>query len=63
MYTWEWDKNGEVTQIAVDFNETGDGTEIVLEHSGFQSEESKAMHDTGWDSYVAGLVEFLKAGS
>ncbi|KAA3647194.1 MAG: SRPBCC domain-containing protein [Chloroflexi bacterium] len=63
VYTWEWDNNGEVTQITVDFKKTEDGTEIVLLHSGFQSEESRAMHDKGWDSYVAGLVEFLKANS
>jgi len=60
VYTWEWDQNGEVTQITVDFNELTDGTEIVIVHSGFQSEESRARHDVGWDSYVNGVIRKLQ---
>lgn len=60
VYTWEWDQNGEVTQITVDFRERAGGTEIMLNHTGFESEESRAMHDAGWDSYVDGVVQKLE---
>lgn len=61
VYTWEWDNNGEITHITVDFKALADGTEIVIAHTGFQSEESRAMHDSGWDSYVNGVVQTLQA--
>ena len=35
IYSWEWNNDGEITQITVDFNELTDGTEIVIVHSGF----------------------------
>jgi uncharacterized protein YndB with AHSA1/START domain len=60
VYTWEWDNNGEVTTITVDFKAVTDGTEITITHVGFQSEASRATHDTGWDSYVAGVVALLQ---
>ena len=59
VYTWEWDNNGEETQVAVDFKPTEDGTEITVNHTGFQGEASRATHDSGWDSYVAGITKLL----
>ena len=59
-YTWEWNGDGEVTEIDVTFSGADDGTEIELIHSGFQHEASRETHDSGWDSYVAGLIDFMK---
>ncbi|MEM7111367.1 MAG: SRPBCC domain-containing protein [Chloroflexota bacterium] len=60
QYSWEWDENGEVTQIDVRFVEISGGTRIEIEHTGFRSAASRETHDSGWDSYVAGVVELLK---
>jgi uncharacterized protein YndB with AHSA1/START domain len=59
-YTWEWNSDGEVTEIDVTFTETDDGTRIDLAHSGFQKEESVAPHSSGWDRYIVGFSAFLR---
>jgi len=58
-YTWEWNGDGEVTEIDVTFSATQEGTEIKLTHSGFRNEESKERHSSGWDSYIGGFSAFL----
>ncbi|MBT8078683.1 MAG: SRPBCC domain-containing protein [Gammaproteobacteria bacterium] len=58
-YTWEWNGDGEVSEIDVRFRPATGGTTVELEHSGFTRAESAKMHDSGWDSYVAGLVHYL----
>ena len=58
-YTWEWNRDGEVTEIDVTFSACDTGTRIDLVHSGFLSEDTSNAHSTGWDSYVEGLTEFL----
>jgi len=60
VYSWEWNSDGEITQVEVLFTENGDGCDISLSHSNWQKEESYQMHDTGWDSYIQGLIAFLK---
>lgn len=60
VYTWQWDNNGEITKITVDFKEVENGTEISISHAGFHSQSSQATHDTGWDSYINGLIEKLQ---
>lgn len=59
VYTWEWNKDGEVTTIDVRFSATEVGTRIDLTHTGFEKAESVQMHDEGWDSYIRGLIVFL----
>ena len=59
-YTWEWNGDGEVSEIDVTFSEAPTGTEISIAHTGFQSEESRDNHSSGWDSYVRGFVGFLE---
>ncbi|MEM7345009.1 MAG: SRPBCC domain-containing protein [Chloroflexota bacterium] len=63
VYSWEWDGDGEVTEVTVTFKANTMGTEIVVLHSGFQSEESRGRHDVGWDSYVDGVVQRLQSMS
>ena len=59
VYTWEWNGDGEVTEIDVTFAEDGSDTLITLQHRGFKSEESRNNHDSGWDSYIDGFTQFL----
>lgn len=61
VYTWQWQGDDEVTVIDVRFEETDKGTRIQLLHSGFQSEDSRNRHDSGWDSYIEGFRTFLTA--
>ena len=58
-YTWEWNGDGEVTEIAVTFSATESGTQISLIHSHFQKQQSADQHDSGWDSYMAGFQKHL----
>lgn len=59
-YTWEWNQDGEVTTIDVRFNSVQSGTRIELLHTGFTKEDSVNNHDSGWDNYIAGLVNHLE---
>ena len=61
-YSWEWNRNGEVTEIDVSFAGHLEGTSLQLTHSGFVKEQSRAMHDSGWDRYIEGLSKYLSAG-
>jgi len=58
-YTWEWNKDGRVTEVEVDFEPTDSGTRLTLAHRGFDDQASFDNHDSGWDSYLKGLVEFM----
>lgn len=51
VYTWEWNKCGEVTTVSVDFREVPEGTEVTVSHTGFKSQESHDNHAYGWNSY------------
>lgn len=59
LYSWEWNNDGEVTQVAVKFIEENDITRVEITHSGFQHEESRETHDAGWDAYIAGVEQML----
>lgn len=59
-YTWEWNDDGEVSEVHVSFNSTDEGTEVIIDHIEFTKEASRDTHDTGWDSYVAGLEQYLE---
>ena len=61
-YTWEWNGDGEITEIDVTFAPTSSGTRISIVHSGFQKQESVDNHNSGWDNYIKGFTEFLGAG-
>lgn len=61
VYTWEWNGDGEVTEIDVRFEATPSGTTISIHHTGFNSEESVTNHDGGWDGYMVGFEDFLRS--
>jgi uncharacterized protein YndB with AHSA1/START domain len=56
---YTWDHDGEVSEIDVTFSATQKDTTVLIEHSGFQKQQSIAMHDQGWDSNIAGFKLFL----
>ena len=59
-YAWEWNHDGEVSEIDVTFSAIGADTEVTLVHSGFSKRDSVDSHDSGWNSYTNGLREFLE---
>ena len=58
-YSWHWEGDEETTEVDVLFSDHADGTELQLHHGMFLSEDSRSRHSDGWDSYVAGLGEYL----
>lgn len=61
QYSWEWNHDGEVTEIDVRFFAVDGGTRIEILHGGFIHQESVTNHDSGWDSYMIGFVEHLSS--
>jgi len=59
LYTWHWQGDEETTQVEAQFNPHPEGTELVLRHGTFATQESLVNHDNGWNSYVAGLRDLL----
>lgn len=59
VYDWEWYNDGEITEISVEFLPESDGTRIALSHTGFTKQQSRDMHDDGWDSYIKGFEDHL----
>jgi uncharacterized protein YndB with AHSA1/START domain len=60
-YTWEWNRDGEVSTIDVTFAPTQTGTRVRILHDGFTKPESVTNHSTGWDSYIEGFRAHLSA--
>ena len=58
-YTWEWNADGEISEIDVTFSPASVGTTIDINHSGFKHAQSVANHTAGWDNYMQGLETFL----
>lgn len=59
QYSWEWNGDGGISEITVKFKGSDISTDIQLTHDKFATEESVSMHDTGWDSYIDGLIDHL----
>lgn len=60
-YTWEWNGDGEISEIDVTFSAAVGGTRVTIIHSGFQKTESLENHRSGWDSYIEGFTDFLSS--
>jgi glutathione S-transferase len=61
VYTWRWESDdspdpGHVSLVSVDFVPAGEGTTVVLEHSGLPSESSRARHGSGWEGTFDNLA-------
>ena len=62
VMTWAWEEDGVpglVTTVTVDFIENGNQTDLVLVHSGFESEESRDGHNMGWNSSMENIAKLL----
>lgn len=59
QYSWEWNNDGDITEITVEFNGNDISTDIQLTHDNFANAGSLEMHDAGWDSYIDGLIDHL----
>ncbi len=58
-YSWEWNQDGDVSTIDVRFEPERDGTRVRLEHTNLATDESFENHRQGWQSYFAGLEQWL----
>ena len=60
VYSWKWTHSDEETEVTVVFNAGADGTLIEVNHTGFDSNESRDLHDAGWDHYFNNLQEKIR---
>ena len=62
-FTWAWEENGvrgHETMVEIDFLPAGRNTKLVLNHTGFETAESRDKHVHGWTSCFVCLDGFLK---
>jgi glutathione S-transferase len=62
VYSWQWgvgDEKGQVTNVALSFNDHTEGTEIVLLHTGFDTAENRDNHNSGWSGSFDCLVQII----
>lgn len=61
-YTWQWDEpDAPETLVKVQFNPSGSGTEITVEHTKFADAESKEGHTQGWSGSFDRLSDVIQA--
>lgn len=48
VFTFAWEGEQEMTLVTIEFREQGDGTEVVITHEGFSTEEAASNHQQGW---------------
>jgi uncharacterized protein YndB with AHSA1/START domain len=56
VYTWKWEHKDTETQVTLEFKPRGTGTELVLTHEGFPSEDDRASHEHGWTAIFEKLA-------
>ncbi|HEV7365545.1 MAG TPA: SRPBCC domain-containing protein [Gemmatimonadales bacterium] len=59
VYTWKHDNEDTVTQVTLEFKPQGSGTELVLTHEGFPSEDDRNSHEQGWTSILERVAREL----
>jgi uncharacterized protein YndB with AHSA1/START domain len=63
VYSWRWEQDngqlGHASTVTVDFHADGERTNVVLEHSGLESSESRDSHTQGWTGILERLQEHL----
>jgi uncharacterized protein YndB with AHSA1/START domain len=55
VMTWGWEGQDDETLLTLVFESRGDGTEVVLTHERFATEESRDSHEHGWSSMLEKL--------
>ena len=59
-FTWRWEGSPMAdTLVTVELTSKGGGTEVVLTHTLFQSEEQRDQHTKGWTGCLAQLAALL----
>jgi uncharacterized protein YndB with AHSA1/START domain len=60
VFSWKWDgTDDEPTRVEVELSEVGDGTLMLLSHTGFTSAEDAANHRLGWEPELGRLAVVL----
>ncbi len=65
-YSWHWgvgEEKGAATLVELAFLDVDGGTEVVLTHSGFDSEEARNNHNSGWGGSFNCLETVIKEGA
>jgi uncharacterized protein YndB with AHSA1/START domain len=66
VFTWGWEGNRTLppgtSTVEIDLRPDGDGTAVVLRHSGLPDERSVAEHEEGWRFFTARLQVALSGG-
>ena len=61
-YTWQWDEpEAKQNRVKVQFNPSGNGTEVFVEQGEFANTESKKGHEEGWLASFDRLKEVVQA--
>ena len=63
-YTWVWegspgDDRRRDELVEIEFREDGEGTEVVLTHTGLPTDESRGQHAHGWNGCFDSLAAYL----
>jgi len=61
VFTWKWESRDEENNsiITINFNETDNGSELILTQTGFSGDDSRKDHNKGWDLCLDELVYLL----
>lgn len=66
-FTWSWEPPdphaGFDTLVTIDFKPKRGGTELILTHAGFPTEEITRQHEMGWGASLAALGEIVDAAA
>ena len=61
VYTWRIEPEKESSErVTVQFEESGDDTEVIVTHERIASEEMRKRHEQGWFGCLAGLAKFAE---
>lgn len=58
-FTWRWDGEDEESLVTVTLQAADKGTDLVVQHEGLATEESRANHEQGWRDCLDRLPDFL----
>jgi hypothetical protein len=63
VYTWRIEPETEsFERVTVQFEPSGDDTEVIVTHGHIASEELRKMHEQGWFGCLEGLAKFVEGG-
>lgn len=61
-YTWKWASPDSVeTLVTFTFKDKGDETEVHLLHENFQTDESRDLHEQGWEGCLVNFEKFYQS--